>query len=535
MSTLDRTDRRVALGLALFMGAFYLLTTGAERPWGDGDYQYQHAHNVWVEHRLDLGDRERRWLFQGPDGRYYVTFALGIALSYGPSVAFIETLAPGKKPALLWSMGHRVASTIYGALAVMLLFLLARRLAVSRRRALGVALVAGVATQLWAYVHSDFSEAYQTFALTLAVYFTVVAMERPSVLRGVLLGLVWGHLALAKVVYLAILPVGFFAVLLPLWRAHGKAALRTVVPGVLAFLPGVAVMLGYNHVRTGQLLGTGRQFDHFQGAMDGSFLVGLHGLLLSSGKSVFLFSPILIAAMVGIPAFLRARPREARFVLATAVVMLLVYAKYIFWHGAWSFGPRFLTCLMPLLVLPLAFLRLPEAPRPRLLAGLALAGLLVASVGVQVLANSFYEGHHIHAQNRARRALLGRFPRDRCGWCHENQYPSHFVPHFSPIAVHWWLAKSRLTDADEATQRETAPWARFYPPKLRQKVEVTQPPFDWWLGRWIGQLRRDDTKPDQVVGAVGWVIVLGALAALLLGGWLTRPAWRDDEVVLSRE
>ena len=57
------TDRRIALGLALLMGAFYLLTSGAERPWGDGDYQYQHARNVWVEHRLDLGDQPRRWLF----------------------------------------------------------------------------------------------------------------------------------------------------------------------------------------------------------------------------------------------------------------------------------------------------------------------------------------------------------------------------------------------------------------------------------------------------------------------------------------
>ncbi len=523
------TDRRIALGLALLMGAFYLLTSGAERPWGDGDYQYQHARNVWVEHRLDLGDQPRRWLFEGPDQRFYVTFSLGIALSYGPSVAFVEWLAPNHHPGLLWAVGHRFASTLYGALVAALMFLLARRLAVSRRRAVAVTLVACVATQLWVYVHSDFSEAYQTFALLLAVYVTVVAMDRPSAPWGAALGLAWGHLAVAKVVYLALLPIAFVAVLVPLWRAHGRRALRTAVPGVVAFLPGIAVMLAYNHLRTWHWLGTGRQFDHFAGPMDGSWWVGLHGLLLSSGKSIFVFSPILVAAMLGVPAFLRARPREARFVLLSASVLLLVYAQYVFWHGAWSFGPRFATCLMPLLVLPLAWLRLPAERAPRRWAAAALGGLLFVSMGVQALGNTYYEGHNIHVQNRARRALLGKTKRDSCGWCHENQYLSHFVPHFSPIATHAWLLAGALRGLDDDAMRESAPWARFFPPKLRAKVEIRRPPVDYWLLRWVGQLRGTGGRPADRVGALGWVLLFGSLLVGALGGLLVLGGLRRSE------
>ena len=125
--------------------------------------------------------------------------------------------------------------------------------------------------------------------------------------------------------------------------------------GLLAGLPvvtAVLVTLYYNAVRFGNPLDTGYLRDETLSV--GSFWAGLAGLLFSPGRSVFVYSPILLAGLVALVALRHKDPRTMRLLAGEFVVLLCFYASLSNWDGERSYGPRYLLPVVPLLVLPLA-------------------------------------------------------------------------------------------------------------------------------------------------------------------------------------
>ncbi len=502
-------DRRWALALCFATFGFYGLTTGAERPWGDGAVQARQGTRLWTAGRLDLPAEGARYAFRGADGQPYGPFSLGVTLSMGPAVLATALMAPQRNAPALWAAAHRVGNSLWGALAIAAFFALARTLGVPRRRALVGSAVLAVATQLWVYAHSDFSESYQTLALLLAVLAAVRAVRGRARHRFMWLGLAWGHLMLAKMVYFALIPLGLAYVARGL-REHPRRR-RALALAVAIATPFAVATLSYNALRTGHWLGTGRQLDHFAGPLSGSLWVGLYGLLLSSGKGLLFFDPALLLSGLGLRRFSRTARAEAWLIGGVVLTLLLIYARYVFWHGAWSYGPRFLTCLIPLIWLPVLW-----APPMRGWARPAALSLVLASTGVQLLGCALYAGHHIHANNRLRRALWGKGPNDACGWCHQNHYLAHFVPQASPIATHAWLLKHRLRPSTDAEMRADAPWAYALPPAVVQAVEIERPYTDFFVRR------RAATQPKGLA-----YLALALLSCLGGASWLRR-LWRRD-------
>lgn len=91
----------------------------------------------------------------------------------------------------------------------------------------------------------------------------------------------------------------------------------------------------------------------------GSVVEGLAGLTISPSRGIFVFSPIVILALVGAhrvwKANLSASPGGAaqeavllaRYASLAAIAVLIVYSKYLVWWGGHGYGPRYLTDLMP--------------------------------------------------------------------------------------------------------------------------------------------------------------------------------------------
>ena len=166
-------------------------------------------------------------------------------------------------------------------------------------------------------------------------------------------------------------------------------------------LVSLAIVGTYNLVRFGSLSETG--YGEAAQSFTTPIYVGLYGLLLSPGKSVFLYAPILLAATVGWPALRRVYPGLAWTIAAMVTLYVLFYARYDWWYGGGPWAPRFLTVILPLAGLPLAALlagsahHLARPPTglpaggtrpPRLaldLAPVAVAALAVISVAVQLL------------------------------------------------------------------------------------------------------------------------------------------------------
>jgi hypothetical protein len=155
---------------------------------------------------------------------------------------------------------------------------------------------------------------------------------------------------------------------------------RVVLAGLLPALVGLALLLLGQWLRFGDPLESGR-YDHYSWWIAPG--VGALALLVGPGRSILLFSLPLVPALLGMRAWIRRMPAVAWCVLGIAVSRWLVVAMRSDWWGGWSVGPRYLVPVVPLLLVPLAFVL--ERARgwtrgPRL----ALAALLIASVLVQV-------------------------------------------------------------------------------------------------------------------------------------------------------
>jgi len=112
---------------------------------------------------------------------------------------------------------------------------------------------------------------------------------------------------------------------------------------------------------------------------------GHAGLLLSPGKGLLVFTPVVIVALAGLArAWRRGERWLAGTLLAAVVAHWIVMGKWGEWPGGTSFGPRLLTDALPLLLLflPEGLERLPR------LGTLAAA----VSVAVQLVGAFSYDG-----------------------------------------------------------------------------------------------------------------------------------------------
>jgi len=182
-----------------------------------------------------------------------------------------------------------------------------------------------------------------------------------------------GYLVLTKAEYVlaALALLLYYA-----WLARGRIATIAPVLAPLALLGAGA--LAYNALRFGTPWASGYSGEAFSTPL----LEGLNGLLISSGKSVFLYSPPLLLSLVGWPRFWRRWRAEAALVLALSGAFLLFYARWWDWSGDWTWGPRFLLPLTPLLALPWGGLYLERPPVRWGVGAVAAGGLFVQALGV---------------------------------------------------------------------------------------------------------------------------------------------------------
>jgi hypothetical protein len=113
----------------------------------------------------------------------------------------------------------------------------------------------------------------------------------------------------------------------------------------------------YNHALTGSLSPTAT----FDAVARTSFapsgiLRGFLGLLFDRENGLFVFAPLYLFALAGLSPFSREWPRFSRPLVLVVVSYLLVIASFPYWPGAVSTMGRYISSILPLLVLPMAFL-----------------------------------------------------------------------------------------------------------------------------------------------------------------------------------
>lgn len=340
----------------VLMGAAILLLVVGFRPvvQGDGTGYFSYLHSVVIDHDLDMSNE---YAAAGPNGVHVAggtspiiktglppnQFPIGPALLSLPAYLIALLVRPSGQPMFgpPFTSAYTLASLLYGALALALCYRLARRTTDSTGAATGATIAITLATPLLFYLLYDpsYSHTFSAFMVSLFLYLWWTRRDGRTVSGWLLLGLVGGTMALVRWQDGPLMAMTLLDIRRAKWR------LLLMAPGaVLAFSPQLVV----DQVIFGKWL---------PGAASVAF-DPLHGhylqVLFSSWHGLFIWSPVLLAAVVGYW-FVQDPVLKAAFALCF-LIQLAIIGPYSFWWGGASFGMRFFINLTPFFAIGLAAL-----------------------------------------------------------------------------------------------------------------------------------------------------------------------------------
>ena len=280
------------------------------------------------------------------------------------------------------------------ALAGVCLFFLGLRFGSGSSGAVFGALVMSLGTPIWACASLFWAHALVGACLLFAFASALQLRESKSPLRDFLWGLAVGLAAgWATVTEYPAAPasamLAFFALSqawergsAPRWRVIGGVGLGAGICAV--------VLLGYLHAAFGTFRPSYSYYDpNSFSFMQRQGYLGLTyphpdrllKILFGCSRGLFLASPILIAAPVGLWRLWKEKVYSAAALLAAAVFSsyILFNASFYWWKAGLSFGPRYVGASIPLLCvgLPVSWRRATPVWR-RVMSVLALCSVLVA-------------------------------------------------------------------------------------------------------------------------------------------------------------
>jgi hypothetical protein len=407
-----------------------------------------------------------------------------------------------------------LAGPCFGALLGALLLLAYGWLGIALRPSLVYTALFCLGTLWWPGSVTIFDQNQHAVLLLASVFLAWQSGRRSSAWLAALSGLLGGLLLSYQESYALLLPVAGLAVLsspeegssentTTLQRYPDRAALCRYLAFGLGCGGGLALFLAYNEIRFGTPLLLTRYGSH-NGLLPptwGNPLAGFLSLAVSPGRGVLWFSPPLLLACLGARRLFRRAPALVFAVAGVSVIHLLVICHLRCFGGDRCWGPRYVIPLMPLWALAFPFAAARLSRPPRLLACLAVAGLLIQIMAVSLEHQRFFY----------ERSLPGFF------WA----TAPWFYFHESQLIARPFEIVHSVRDGlpEEARQFSTTPDrvtcflynpddARYSRPWMRQ-FQVFYLPRPWW--GWMGRI-----PPAQRPVNPLWMMT-GCAALLMLG------------------
>ena len=290
----------------------------------------------------------------------------------------------------------------FALLGLLFLRSLLIRLGASEGRANATIALLGIATAFWKYTVTDFSEVTQVAFLLGAL--NAVLSDNPRKWRKVS---VWCTLLVAmKLVYIVLMPV--FAIYA--WRENAGHDFRQRVTVLLDFATAL-IPIGFllamaNHLRFGSPFETGYGSQATSFAWE-FFQRDWFDYLFSTQRGILPFNPILLAAIPGWLSFPRKHRRFAGLCLSLILVWFLLMCFWQSLQGGYCWGNRLLVPILPLFLLPIAFLQVKTRATRFGLWGIAGLSILIQVTAActkihecSVLRNKIWEETAVHTPNQ---------------------------------------------------------------------------------------------------------------------------------------
>ena len=441
-----------------------------------------------------------------PGGPFYSKYGIGQSFAAIPLYVLglqVARLAPAAVHDETATLVTSTYTSIVTALTAALLCVLALRLGWTRGTALALATLYGVATPAWPYTTSFFSEPTLALCLLGAVTAVLWTDEVESPIAVLVAGCCLGAAVLTHAADSAFY-VPLFALYLAARSRRDRVA-GSLVALAIPILAALVVTAWYDYARFGSIFTTGYGIvgdvhDLHPPHTLQAFWEGVYGPLLSPGKGLFLYAPILLLLPWALVRFWRSSNAAAWLVAGILAVAVLVHANtLIVWLGGWAWGPRFMVPVIPVLILPLGSLLDGAGGALRRLAWL-LGGL---GVVIQIPAVLLEKGAYISYLSQGQ---------GRCIWDAENLYKWH--PSYSPLIGQW----GRLFAGSTYTV-SSRPGSGPTPSNIANGVFVPAP-HPWW------SLLSDQGAGDLVLAVVAASFAVAAALAIAIALSLARSSRR---------
>ena len=417
----------------LLLVCLYFVTFGGHFYSGDGIEMARTAESLVMRGDLALqrAEGERDWGYPGRDGRRYAPYPVGQSLAEAPFVAMGAALTAPLPLSDHLKMRLRHASALSANVFITaaigwVVYAFARRLRYGARVSAALALMSGLGTMLAVYARQDFGDPLATLSLLgsclLLRRWADTGARRDIAPSGLCLGV-----SLFTKYQMVIYCPAVWLYMIFLRREKGDAGLPGLARDTLALAWPVTLFgfadLGVNWMKFGSLVSTGYEQEASPWAGWGHLPAGLFGFLLSPGKSVFLYNPLLLLWPAALLPFHRERRAESLLAFCALGVTLLFFSPLYWWHGDWAWGPRYMLPVIPLMVLQLAPMARSclagEAARHAALRR-AFALVLLLALGLNLLGMTVNFFFYLRALS-----TMGKVHDD---W--------NFIPGLSPVAFH---------------------------------------------------------------------------------------------------
>lgn len=316
-------------------------------------------------------------------GVYYAKYSPLNSVLLAPAAAvglFLQRFAPPGSPPLFAVMfAASFLNAFVTALTVLALFQLCLAMGLNGRVSAAAACLFGGATIALPYAKMCFSEPMA--ALLITACFAGIAHYRRNGARR------WLAVAAAAALLLPLARLSAVISLVPivLYSLGRRSSWKGFFTVSAAGAAGLFIHGIFNYSRFGSFLATGynTEIERFSTPL----IAGLYGLLISSDKSFFVYSPVAILALFGIFAGIkRGKAAEMECAAGILAINVVFYAGWHSWEGGHAWGPRFLVPAIPACMAAAAFFI--ESASSRALRKAAIVAVAAVSIAVQLAATS---------------------------------------------------------------------------------------------------------------------------------------------------
>ncbi len=225
------------------------------------------------------------------------------------------------------------------------------------RTAVGSALLLALTSIVWVYAHASFDVTPTALALLVAIWMLARFDRDRRIVSLWWAGVATGGAILLRtdsVLFVAPLSIPAAAALWSDRRRRGTRPLARVAAWAGPILAALAVNAGYNWLRFGSLVANGHADDPYT-KVTGDVVTGTFGQVLSPGKGMVFYSPLLLLVAFQWPRLVRRHRTVAVTCLAAIAVSVLAHAVVDGWAGDETWGARFTIPIVALAFLPLGY------------------------------------------------------------------------------------------------------------------------------------------------------------------------------------